>query len=275
MSHPAGPAAARVDRGWLALRGPADAAARSPAAVPLAAQLTRHLRQRLDRSGRPASLVDVGAGTGAGAAWLRGLLPLRQDWRLLDSDAELLAAAGPVREGWARPIVADVTALGTLLAAEPADVVTCQALLDLFTAGQVDAMLEPAIAARSAVLLGLTVTGEVQISPPDPDDAAVSAHFNAHQRRSGRLGPDAAARAATVLRGHGYVVTGVPTPWRLDGCALATRWLDGRAAAAAEQSPRDGALVRLWLHRRLNAVRSGDFAATVGHLDVLGVPPPG
>lgn len=274
MSHPAGATGPRVDPDWLALRGPADSAARTAAAVPLATELAGFLRRRTARTGRAASLVDVGAGTGAGAAWLRALLPVRQDWRLLDRDPGLLAAATPARDGWARPVVADVGALSALLAAEPADAVTCQALLDLFTADQMDALLAPAAAARSAVLLGLSVTGDVQLWPPDPDDAAVGAAFNAHQRRHGRLGPDAAGRAATVLHRHGYVVTGVATPWRLgaEQRDLAVVWLDGRAAAAVEQAPQDAARIRSWLRRRTSAVLAGELTVTVGHLDVLGVP---
>ena len=45
------------------------------------------------------------------------------------------------------------------------------------------------------MLLALTVVGRVALTPADPLDARIAAAFNAHQRRGGRLGPDAVAAA--------------------------------------------------------------------------------
>lgn len=266
-------AASPVTPGWLALRGPADARARTDGGSRLAAELAQFLRTRI-RGQRPARLVDVGAGTGAGAAWLRERIPLAQEWRLLDHDPALLALAPPVAHGWARPVAADLEGLPALLAAEPADALTCQALLDLLDDRGIRAILEPAIASGAAVLCALTVTGKVRIAPRHRDDGLVGAAFNAHQRRAGRLGPDAASAAGTLLHAAGYAVTEAATPWRLDAAEpdLVATWLAGRAAAAADQAPADAGRIAAWLAERLALLRQGRLRAIVEHADILGVP---
>ena len=45
------------------------------------------------------------------------------------------------------------------------------------------------------LLFALTVIGRVTLSPAEPLDARIGAAFNAHQRRGGRLGPDAVAES--------------------------------------------------------------------------------
>ncbi|HEY5033165.1 MAG TPA: SAM-dependent methyltransferase, partial [Actinomycetes bacterium] len=57
----------RVSTGWLALREPADAAAR-------AADLVERLARQLPATGRRV-IHDLGCGTGAMGRWLAPLLP--------------------------------------------------------------------------------------------------------------------------------------------------------------------------------------------------------
>ena len=52
------------------------------------------------------------------------------------------------------------------------------------------------------MLLALTVVGRVALTPAEPLDARIGAAFNAHQRRDGRLGPDAVAAAVERARGR-------------------------------------------------------------------------
>jgi hypothetical protein len=263
-----------VDPGWLDLRGPADVRARTTYAAELTALLNRHLSHRLHDDNAEVRLVDVGAGTGTGAGWLRDRLPWEQDWRLVDHDPRLLAVAPATGEGWARVVVAGVADLPALLADEPAHVVTCQALLDILTAEEADAVISPAVASGAALLLSLNVTGEVEISPPHPDDAFVAHAFDAHQRRAGRLGPDAGAYAARVLRDQGYDVTMAATSWHLGAAesALTRVWLEGRASAAAEQRPDEAVRIGRWLENRDWLAQQGELTAVVGHVDVLALP---
>ena len=248
---------------WLALREPADAAAR-------AADLPGRLRVE-----PPVVVRDLGCGTGSLARWLAPLLPRPQHWILQDRDPDLLArAAATVRADGVtvetRP--GDVTAL-TAADLAGTSLVTCSALLDLLTADEVDRIAAALAAARTPALFTLSVVGEVAFDPPDALDGAVAAAFNDHQRRTsgGRrlLGPDAPAVAAAAMARHGARVTSRPSPWRLgpDRTALAAEWLRGWAGAAAEQCPR--LPVPAYLRRRLAAVEAGLAMITVGHEDLL------
>ncbi len=268
-SRPAAP----VSREWLQLRNPADRRARGEAAARMADVLAGFLRRR--RGARPARLIDVGAGSGAGAAWLRARLPILQQWRLVDYDAALLVAAPPVVWGWARPVVADLATVADLLADEPADALTCQALLDLLDSDGIRGLLAPGIASGAAVLAALTVTGEVCITPWHPGDALVAAAFNAHQRRDGRLGPDAAGLTAGILQDAGYQIMSACTVWRLGpfDSGLMDAWLRGRARAAAEQASPQAARIGGWLNDRLTQLQTGQLSAVVDHVDLLGIPP--
>lgn len=265
--------ATRVDPDWLALRGPADTRARTANTMLLVRRLADHLAASGPVSG-PARLVDVGAGTGAGAGWLRARLPLAQQWRLVDPDPDLVTTAVGPADGWARAIVAGVAELPALLVEEPADAVTCQALLDILTQPEVDTLLSAAAGSRAALLLSLSVTGEVDLTPPHPEDALVGEAFNAHQHRGRRLGPDAGGYAEEVLARSGYDVTTAASPWRLGTTDrdLLRSWLRGRAEAAAEQRPKLADRFRQWLHDREAAVDAGGLHAVVGHLDVLAIP---
>ncbi|MEO7125538.1 MAG: methyltransferase domain-containing protein [Nakamurella sp.] len=266
------PTATRVSIDWLMLRRAADEHAREPASG-LAADLAAFLRTR--RPQGQSELVDVGAGTGSGAEWLAARITGPQRWRLIDHDSDLLARAKPAADGWAEPVIADLLSLATILTYEPADAVTCQALLDLLTMDDLRALLEPAISCGAAVLASLTVNGVTHLTPAHPDDEMVVAAFNAHQRRGGRLGPDAAGAAANILRAAGYVVTSAATPWRLGlgEEALIEEWLRGRAHAATEQLPDSAGRIRQWFNDQMTALHGGGLSAVVDHLDVLGLPP--
>jgi hypothetical protein len=267
--------ARRVDPGWLALRRVADGRAREATAHSLVAALQGYLEVRAERGA--VELVDVGAGTGAGAAWLSARIRLAQRWRLVDIDPALLSAASPVAGARAEPIAADVSHFGRLLEHRPADAVTCQALLDLLPQRDLRSVLAPAIACRAAVVASLTVTGVTRLSPRHGDDALVAEAFNAHQQRSGRFGPRATTHAAAILAAAGYAVTTAGTPWLLAGAdrALIETWLDGRAAAAADQRPRYHQRITRWLKDRRASAAHGDLRVTVDHLDVLALPPRG
>jgi hypothetical protein len=239
----------RVSPEWLALREPADAAARSGE---LAARLARRVRG-------PLVIHDLGGGTGSMGRWLAPRLPGPQRWVVHDRDPDLLRLADGVetRES-------DVTRL-TPEDLAGASLVTASALLDLLTADELDRML--AACEGLPLLLALTVTGRVTLDPPDPLDEQIGEAFNDHQRRAGRLGPDAVdaivprpRRADTCER--------AASPWRLGpaDAALTAEWLRGWVGAAHEQDPSLDA--DAYLERRL----AQRLSVTVGHADVLVLP---
>jgi hypothetical protein len=260
----------RVDPRWLALRESADARTRDGAAEVVLPPL---LAQWAGES-RSLSVVDLGAGTGANLRWLAPRLPNpeRQRWTLVDHDPDL-RVWGPVP---ATAVVADVADLAqVLIQAGGADLVTATALLDVLDGRRLAAIVDAVVAARVPALFSLTVTGEVELHPPDPWDVALAAAFDAHQRRDHRQGPDAAAAAAALFRDRGWSTVEARTPWLLDARAdadLLAAWLGDRAASAAEQRPDLDSEAGDWLARRRAHLTGGVLTVVVGHTDLLALP---
>jgi SAM-dependent methyltransferase len=234
---------------WLALREPADAAARSTALLP---PLVEAL------AGRQTVVVhDLGCGTGSMARWLAPRLPAPQRWVLHDHDPALLAVAASA-VGGAETRVGDLTSADL----RDADLVTASALLDLLTAAQIEDMAR-ACSGRP-VLLALSVAGGVRFARPDPLDEAFQDAFNDHQRRGGLLGPDAVPAAERAFTAHGARVLTAASPWRLSGGPLAEQWLAGWVGAAREHRPD---LPADYLDRR-----RGHLDVEVRHTDLLALP---
>jgi Methyltransferase domain len=264
----------RVSPDWLRLREAADGAARSR-------ELLAQLRPLLPMHG-PAVVHDLGCGTGAMTRWLAPRLAGAQHWVMWDRDARLLAQADAGTQCLAGDASAvttqtrrgDVTQL-TPGALAGATLVTCSALLDLLTAAELHRLVTVCAAARCPVLLTLTVTGGVELWPPDPLDQPIAEAFNAHQRRSARhrrqLGPDAVDVACDAFDRLGYQVTVGPSPWRLGAgqAALAEQWFEGWVHAAREQSPRLVAQAGDYVPRRTAQASQGELDVTVHHVDLL------
>ncbi len=267
----------RLAPSWLALREPADAAARST-------ELVAAARRRLTADG--LSVVhDLGCGTGSMGRWLAPQLSGSQHWVLHDRDADLLEVAAldfPVLSAEGAPVTVE-TRQGDVTRIDPTDVagaslVTASALLDMMTAEELERVVVTCAAARCPVLVTLSVVGRVGLAPSDPLDERVTAAFNAHQRRTtqGRslLGPDAAAAAADALARVGLDVQARASLWRLGRAdsALTTEWLVGWVDAALEQEPDLVAATADYLPRRLEDAAAGRLEVTVHHVDLLAVP---
>jgi hypothetical protein len=254
--------AVRVSPGWLVLREPADAAARS-------AELAERLGRHLATAGRLV-IHDLGGGSGAMGRWLAPRLPGPQHWVVHDRDAGLLelVVADPPAAVTVETRCSDITRLtpGDLAGA---DLVTASALLDLLTADELVRIL--GACKGRLMLFALTVVGRVDMTPVDPLDARFGAAFNAHQRRGGLLGPDAVATAVKELGGQVLVR---PSPWRLNGAHtdLTAEWFGGWVAAACEQEPALAVEAGAYRDRRLAQAAAGELAVTVDHADLLVLP---
>jgi SAM-dependent methyltransferase len=263
-----------VSRSWLALREPADAAAR-------AVDLAECLGRQLPATGRWL-IHDLGCGTGAMGRWLAPLLPGPQHWVLHDRDPDLLeVAVAEVPSPAAVSVEAkqsDITRLGPSDLAG-ASLITASALLDMLTGDELTALITVCVGAGCPALLTLSVVGRVALSPADPLDRHVAAAFDAHQRRTtagGRLlGPDAGAVAIEEFGRLGAEVHVRPSPWRLGAsqAELATEWFAGWLGAACEQEPALAAETDGYARRRLAEAAAGQLAVTVDHADLLAVPP--
>jgi SAM-dependent methyltransferase len=267
----------RVSTRWLALREPADAAARSR-------DLVDHLRRELPATGRRV-IHDLGCGTGAMGRWLAPLLAGPQHWVVHDRDADLLKVAaadlpGPPTNGAAVTVEAkhsDITRLRSRDLVD-ASLITASALLDLLTEDELGTLAAVCVGAGCPTLLTLSVAGRVEVCPEDPLDGTVAAAFDAHQRRTserGRLlGPDAVALAVEEFGRLGADVVVRSSPWRLgaEHADLTKEWFTGWVGAACEQQVGLAAEFGRYARRRLAQATAGRLTVTVDHSDLLVLP---
>lgn len=292
---------------WLTLREPADLAARSTVLVEELARVWSHAIVEGER----LQVLDLATGTGANIRALAPRLRRPQDWLAVDLDARLLGELsvrtrewaagqhwkGSVRDG--RTLVHgseldlavttarfdlrelhDVQSAGAVPhgPVSPFDgraLVTASALLDLLSEPQVLALARLCRQAAATVLFALTYDGRISLAPPEPEDKAVRALVNGHQRTDKgcgtALGPEATARAARALTDAGYHVRVEPSDWALgpELAELQRQLLAGWAHAAREMAPEQSATITDWLARRLAHVDAGRSMLAVGHGDLL------
>jgi SAM-dependent methyltransferase len=289
---------------WLALREPADRAARSRALLASVAAFKP--------DANPLTILDLGAGTGSTLRALAPHLATAQQWVLVDHDASLVAAGRHILAAWAATRDGGVETGASTVAGEPSptadavlsvrvggmpvdiswrqadlaradwaslldgvDLITASALFDLVSESFVEAFCDAAATNRTAVYVALDVDGTSTWSPPHPDDAAVADAFRRHQgidKGFGpALGPAASCRMTTALEARGFTVWAEKSPWRLGPeqaaliAALAEGW-----AAAARAAGLEGAVADRWLANRRRAER-----CVIGHTDLFATPPRG
>ncbi len=299
------------DTDWLSLRNAADSSARSVAlTVRLAAWLAQRAPER--RRPLQLRDLGSGSGANPRylAPRLPGPQHWRlfdHDARLLKRARQHCLALCD-REG--QPIstdaeLIDLRSVHTALLAH-SDLVTASAVLDLVNASWLENFADICLGIGCAVLITLSVDGRWHIDTnwdggaaisssadadadpnSDPDDDFVRTAFNEHQRRAKggahALGPDAAARLAKLLQARGFEVELAPSPWQLsaavpDQAALARALISGWRDAAIAQRPQAGARIDNWHQRRQRALeqaaqQQGRLSLTLGHLDLLALPP--
>lgn len=267
---------------WLALREPVDHRSRSPRIT----QAVRDWAQaRWSRTGRPLTIVDLGAGSGSNCRYLAERLPFPQRWHLVDRDPDLLEAAAERLDRRRSPrglptttvaiqlhtldlAVADV---GRLVAG--ADLVTCSALLDLVSDGWCRRLVEIAARPGHALLAALTYDGRMRWAMADAADAAIVRLVNLHHRSDKGFGPALGPEAlpcfeSLVAETNGSGVT-ADSDWVLgpDEAALQATLLPMWARAAKEMAPQDAKEIDAWLARRLDTVTTIGSLLAVGHRD--------
>jgi len=273
------------DDSWLALREPADHAARNTL---VAKAVHAHFAGR-----GTVTVVDLGCGSGSNLRALAGLLPAEQTWHLIDDDPALLAAARRRLGEWADRVVEhgdqiELEQAGRRiriimrrcnLAAEPLpiaelrpDLVTAAALLDLVSASWLTALARAVAEADAAFLAALNYDGAASWSPGEALDDTVISAFNRHQRRDKgfgpALGPTSGPMAMRLFGQFGYRTVSGDSPWQLgaDQRALMAELSRGFATAAAEMEPDCADALQAWADRRTRA-----DGCTVGHSDVLAI----
>jgi SAM-dependent methyltransferase len=271
---------------WLALREPADKAARSSE---LAEQVFAHFAGR-----DHVTILDLGCGSGSNLRALAENLPARQTWRLVDWDHTLLHAARGALVAWAdqaessgddvhlhkgdceitvRFEQADLASGLDAVLDGGADLVTATAFFDLVSTEWI-AQFCAAIERRHLSLYAtLTYDGTETWRPPHPADAVVLAAFHAHQSGDKGFGPSAgpfaAAHLARVLEAQGYHVDTAQSPWKLgpEQAALIHELVNGAAEAVAETGLVPALDLKTWREARL-----AGSSCTIGHVDLFATP---
>jgi hypothetical protein len=280
---------------WLALREPADHAARST-------DLTRAVLEALPRD-RPLRVLDLAAGTGSNLRYLAvaGSEPpppgLRRsteasgeggrtrpafgtsrpaDFLLIDHDPLLLARV-PETAG-VETRCHDLSTLDDGTIFDGRTLVTASALLDLVSETWLLSLANRCAQIGAAALFALSYDSRVACSPEDPDDGTIVSLVNEHQRIDkgfgAALGPDATDRAARCFGDLGYRVQRAPSDWVLtpESGELQRQLIDGWAQAAAAMAPQQIRSIDAWRDRRLAHVAAGWSAITVGHEDLAAWP---
>jgi hypothetical protein len=277
---------------WLALREPADVAARSTT-------LTRAIVDALGRHDQ-VSVLDLGSGTGSSVRYLAGHLLTPQRWLLVDRDPALLAEVRARTFSWGAVRGYEVTTdqdaliirgrqvdccietrrfdLGRLTDPQifsGRHLVTASALLDLVSEAWLGALASHCRESGAAVLFALTYTGRSRCSPAEPEDDRIRELMNQHQRASDHgfgvaAGPDAVECAARCFGAVGYQVRREASDWVLppDTRALQRQLIEGWAEAAREIAPGQATMVERWLTRRLAHVEAHRSHIIVCHEDL-------
>lgn len=259
------------DKDWLALREPADRAARHKALVD---GLARYLE-----SGAPQRLMDIGCGTGSTWRSLEADMPAAASWLLLDHDPLLLQEALR-RIGPERGISVSQHDLNDIegLPLQDVGVVTASALFDLCSETFCTAFARRMAQARCGLYAALNYDGIMEWSVAHPLDGAMVGYFNDHQRTDKgfgvALGPDATDCLARVLSEQGFSIHIEDSPWMLDAASadLQRELLKGLRTPILEMSGLPTDTVDTWLQFRLAAIIEPGSSCRVGHKDLLALP---
>jgi hypothetical protein len=283
---------------WLRQREPVDLAARDRE---LARDFAAALKQRQTGTLR---IIDLAAGSGSNFRALVPLLKGEQSWSLVDHDYALLAAQSREIASWAQaagwrcendgggvtvrsaaapwraqPQQLDLAQALHALDFSVFDAVTTTAFLDLVSAEWIERFCDQLVRAQRPLLATLTVDGRRAWWPEHPADSDIAAVFARHQggdKGFGRaLGSSAADYLAQRLSAAGYAVSSARSDWRLGAAhgALLRRLAEESVAVARETDPSAAARHAEWLVQRTAQIEAGTLSLTVGHRDLLALPP--
>jgi hypothetical protein len=276
---------------WLALREPADIAARS-------SRLANVVAAPLDDNGE-LNVLDLATGTGSNVRYLVDRLPAHQRWLLVDRDSALLEQARDRMFSWATDhgyhvspqrdeLLLHRQGRSCCLATRQLDLVTMEdaglfvdgalvtasALLDLVSASWLQWLAARCRERGARALFALTYDGRIRCSPEEPDDAMVRELVNRHQRTDKGFGlaagPDAIDRAEEFFVKVGYRVERERSDWVLnsDTRELQRTLVAGWADAAAATAPEQAQSIARWRTRRLAHITAARSELVVGHTDL-------
>ena len=277
---------------WLAVREPADFAARSET-------LVEHVRHALASTDTVRGL-DLCTGTGSNLRYLIDRLPGRQTWLAADRDARLLEELPTKLKTWAdahgysmrtegqvsslrggrcecdvETRAMDLNRLDAGLF-EGRNLVTASALLDLVSESWLRLLAARCREAGATALFTLTYDGRSSCDPVEPEDDFVRELMNVHQKTDKGLGgraegPDAWSVAERVFTEAGYRVECAPSDWSIGPSerTFQRMLIEGWARAAVEIAPERADSIADWLRRRLEHLEAGLSRIVVNHVDMV------
>jgi hypothetical protein len=271
---------------WLAMREPADHAARNP-------QLLSAVGSYFAAKSS-LTIVDLGSGAGSNLRGSYSALPNRQHWTLVDYDQALLDVARERLAAWAdetheqgeelvltkgdKIITVDTRQadldkdLEWVLGWQP-DLVTAAALFDLTSKRWLERFAASLVSQRLPLYSVLTYDGREKWQSEHPADARMLAAFHHHQRSDKGFGPaagpDATEVAAEAFRKAGFAVSIGESPWLLGAKQhdLMQELARGIAGAVLETGHIEAETVESWLAARRSAEKG-----LIGHLDLWARP---
>ena len=277
---------------WLAVREPADCAARS-------ATLVERVRHAL-ASSDTVHVLDLCTGTGSNLRYLIDRLPGRQTWLAADRDARLLEELPTKLKTWADGrgysmrtegkvsylrggrSECDVETREMDLDRLDADLfrgrnlVTASALLDLVSESWLRLLAARCREAGATALFTLTYDGRSSCDPVEPEDDFVRELMNVHQKTDKGLGgraegPDAWSVAERAFTEAGYRVECAPSDWSIGPSerTFQRMLIEGWARAAVEIAPERADSIADWLRRRLEHLEAGLSRIVVNHVDMV------
>ncbi|MBD3848471.1 class I SAM-dependent methyltransferase [Bosea sp. SSUT16] len=271
---------------WLALREPADHAARNPQLLAAVGAFF---------AAKPSlSVLDLGCGAGANLRGSYAVLPERQHWTLVDHDADLLAVARERLVGWAdeareqgeelvlakdgKTITVDTRQvdldkdLDWVLGWRP-DLVTAAALFDLTSKRWIERFVAALASQKLPLYTVLTYDGRENWKPAHRSDARMLAAFKHHQHLDKGFGPAAGPEACDIMaeafRKSGFAVSTADSAWLLDEGHrdLRDALARGITDAVRETGQVEPAAIAAWLEARQAAA-----SARIGHQDLWARP---
>ncbi len=276
---------------WLALREPADHAARSqPGPKALAASFASRVRARA--SGAPR-ILDLAGGAGSNLRFLAPLIGGAQHWTVWDHDPALLdripdtCGSWAAQRGWQvdmvdKQLVVTGADLSLTICAVARDLrknldfrrhdgIACAALLDLVSLRWCEDLVQALIEAEWPPLLcSLVADGVWRWAPAVAADNDVGALFAADMLRDkgfgAALGYGAVSAAKDLFSGNGLTVELAPSPWELRPGDQ--RLQEAMLEFCEEAIGRGGnSLYNEWLTTRRDLI--GVQKLSVGHCELL------